>query len=950
MRFARSVRIADDAFICRCGTPRYGDAVPEPSDVVGRDAELAAAADLLDRLSVGPSALVLTGEAGIGKTTVWAAAVARAADRGFCVLRTRPAEAETPMSFTGLIDLLDELPDEALSVLPDPQSRALRVATLRAEPDEEFVDERAIAVGLLSLVRILSRERPVLVAIDDAQWLDVSSASALRFVLRRLAGCRVGFVAAARTGPGVPEANWALDVSEVVQLNGLSPAEIDIVVRARLGQGLPAPVLGRVALLSAGNPFTALEIARSAQAARLFAGAEPSVPASMRDAVRARVAALPTASREAVLYVSAAASPTVELLARLELTAALDDAADQGLVEIDGGKVQLAHPLLGSVAVAEASSGERRNIHSRLAAVVADPEQRARHLALGTVGSNAAAADEIEQAARLARARGAVASAAELWSLAATCTPSAGVADRWRRRVEGAHDLAWIGETAQAKTVLRELLAEVPAGPDRARVLVPLSEVLADEMDTGCIPLMEQALRESDPGHTALLARLHANYAWVEMTRLDVDAALRHSTEVVALAERAQDRRMLALGLGSVAWVESLMSHGVREDLFARGEAIETELGPIRPLARSCTYRAGWVLSWSDRLDEARPRLNRIRALAEQQGDEPSLAVALSHLVDLECRAGSWKLADDFAEQGTRIAATVGHASMRASLLTRRGLMDVMFGRVDPARTTLKEALALARELGSRAFIVSAVQTLGFLEFSLGRYAEADAYLAEIFPAADRPPLPDPGGVWWAWSRIEVLAALGRLDEAEAFCDALDAQGRRLNRPWALTTAARDRAMIAGACGDLDAARSHVAEALRLHDDLGYPFELGRTLLVKGTIERRLRAYAAARNTLHHAREIFDGLDARLWSEKVTEELGRIGGRTRSTNALSDQEHRIAELVRLGRTNREIAAELYVTVRAVEKTLTGIYRKLGVRSRAELVAATNRSSLDGAKG
>lgn len=921
------------------------------TDIVGRETELAAAASLLDRLATGPAALVVIGEAGIGKSTIWASAVADAEDRGFCVLTTRPAEAETPMSFAGLIDLLDDVADEDLRGLTNPQSRALRVATLRAEPDNEFVDERAIAVGLLSLVRIMSRERPVLVAVDDAQWLDASSASALRFALRRVAGSRVGFVATVRTGgDGVPPASWASDVSDVVHLEGMPLSEIDLVVRARLGQALPVPVLDMVARLAAGNPFAALEIARVAQVAPPFAGAEPPVPASMRDAVRARIGALSAASREAVLYVAATATPTVELLAQLGLIAAVDNAADAGVVEIKRDKVELVHPLLGSVALAEASSAERRNVHGRLATTIADPEQRARHLSLAIAGPDSAAADEIEQAAHSARARGAVASAAELWSLSATSTPAACVADRWRRRVESAHDLAWIGETAQAKDVLRELLAEVPAGPHRARVLVPLSEVLADEMDTGCIPLMEQALQESDPGDAALLARLRANYAWIEMTKLNVDAALRQSAEVVALAERAQDRRMLALGLGSVGWVEFLMSRGVREDLFARGEEIEAELGPVRPLARSCTYRAGWVLSWSDRVDEARSRLNGIRSLAEQQGDEPSVAVALTHLVDLECRAGSWELADDLAEQGMRIASTVGHASMRASLLSRRGLMDVMLGRVEEARTVLKESLALARDLGSRAFILSAVQTLGFLEYSLGRYAEADAYLAEILPSPDRPPLPDPGGVWWTWSRIEVLAALGRLDESQAFCDTLDAQGRRLGRPWALTTAARDRAVIAGARGDLEAARSHIAEALRLHAGLGYPFELGRTLLVQGAIERRLRAYAAAREALHQARDTFDALGARLWSDKVAAELGRIGGRTRSTSALSEQEQRIAELVRLGRTNREIAAELYVTVRAVEKALTGIYRKLGVRSRAELVAAATSASLGGANG
>jgi DNA-binding CsgD family transcriptional regulator len=914
--------------------------------VIGRAAELSAVEACLDGLATGSVSLILEGEAGIGKTTVWLAAVERAQARSLRVLMCRPVEAETPMSFAALLDLFEAVTDSDLAELPAPQRRALEIVLLRSDPGGERIDQRTVSVAVLSLLRVLAKKSPVVVAIDDAQWLDVSSAAALRFALRRITTERVGLVASVRTVENIPPVDLGVSPA-VTRLEGFAAAVIDDVVCARLGRRLPGPMLAAVSERSAGNPFNALEMARTV----IDAGRWDSVdglplPRDVQELVRTRLDRLPPDVLATVRTVGALSDPSVEqVLAAIDSPAALDSAVDLGVVRMEGRTIRLDHPLLGSVAYASASTTERRRLHRHLADVVDDVEQRARHLALAATGPDNAVAGQLDAAAHAARRRGASASAAEFWLSAARLTTTAHAEIGYRRQVEAATDLATVGESVRAKELLREVISSLAPGRERAAAALKLAEVLADEMVAGdeVMTVMAQVLEDTTDDDHDVRARLHAIHAWVSMTRGELDQAMHHANTAAEFAALTGDDRTLAIGLASALWVHSFQGQGVREDLIARGEAIEAAQGPIRPLNKSPMYRAGWVLSWNDRIDEGRPRLERSYRLARDLGDEPSLALSLTHLVDLECRAGNWARADAYADEGMAIASTLGHGSARASLLTRRGLVDSLYGRVDEARTVLKEALELSQRLGNRMFIISALQGLGFLEWSLGHAAEADSHLAEVLPSPERLPLRDPGGWWWAWSRIDALATLGRYEETEGFCACLEELGNRLDRPWALSTAARGRALIASGQGDLDAAESAITTALLQHERLGYPLDLGRTVLVKGMIERRTRRYAAARETLNQALAIFNRLGATLWAERTTEEAGRIGGRARSAGELSDQERRVVDLTVVGHTNREIAAELYVSVRAVEKALTSVYRKLGVRSRAQLINKITKS-------
>jgi DNA-binding CsgD family transcriptional regulator len=272
------------------------------------------------------------------------------------------------------------------------------------------------------------------------------------------------------------------------------------------------------------------------------------------------------------------------------------------------------------------------------------------------------------------------------------------------------------------------------------------------------------------------------------------------------------------------------------------------------------------------------------------------------------------------------------------------GLVEAHLGRADPARLAALEGLRVAEALGEILLLIPNLSVLGFLELSLGNFAEADAYLSRAVELEQAMGVREPAYFRVVPDEIEALVALGRLDEAEALLAPFEEAGRNLDRAWAIATGARCRALILAARGDLAGASTAIDEAVREHDRLPLPFELGRTLLVRGTVERRAKRKREARETLTKALEIFDGLGASLWADKARAELARIGGRAASSLDLTPTEDRVAALVAAGSTNREVADALFVSIHTVEANLKRIYRKLGVRSRTELASKFPSSS------
>jgi predicted ATPase len=374
--------------------------------VIGRERELAAVEEFLED-SNAPGILIVQGEPGIGKTTVWSSGVAAAAERGYRVLSARPAQVETTMSFSAVRDLLQPILGEVSPGLPDPQRRALEIALLLAEPGEVPPDPGVISYAFASALRAAATSGRLLVAVDDIQWLDRPSATALTYVLRRLGEYPVGFLLAQRVGePDQTETDLGQALPEdrvdCVNLGPLTLGAIQRLLGERLGQRLSRPTLHRVYTSSGGNPFYALEIARALERrGRPVAPGEPlPVPDTLAEIVNERLAALPTATERALQAAALISNPTVEVVASvLEEEPALATAVNAHVIEIEGDEIVFSHPLLASGLASRIKSSALRSLHGRIAAAISDPEERARHLALAAEGPDEEAAAVIEVAA-----------------------------------------------------------------------------------------------------------------------------------------------------------------------------------------------------------------------------------------------------------------------------------------------------------------------------------------------------------------------------------------------------------------------------------------------------------------------------------------------------------------------------------------------------------------------
>jgi AAA ATPase domain len=397
----------------------------------------------LDRAAQEPGALVLQGEPGIGKTSLWREARGRAVVRGFRVLDCRPAEAESVLSFSGLTDLLEDVPAAGFGSLPEPQRRALSAALLRVSV-AEAPDPRSVAAGFRSFLTGLADASPVLVAVDDAQWLDASSASVLAFALRRLEGLRVGFLGAWRPGrQGALDGVLASPYCRLLPLEPFSLAAIHNLLKQRLGRTFPRRLLLALYEACGGNPFYALEIARELAAHDLRAGDPLPVPADLGSLVRRRVTRLPAAARNVLLATVAVAQPTRALVAAAVgagASAGLEEAERAGFLEVVGERLRFSHPLYGAAVMAAAPAERRRRLHGRMAELIEVEEERARQLALATDAPAEEAAAAVERAGEHVRTRGAAAAAATLFLEAVRLTPAADQVGRQRRTLAAAGD------------------------------------------------------------------------------------------------------------------------------------------------------------------------------------------------------------------------------------------------------------------------------------------------------------------------------------------------------------------------------------------------------------------------------------------------------------------------------------------------------------------------------
>ncbi|QFZ20309.1 AAA family ATPase [Saccharothrix syringae] len=912
------------------------------SDLVGRENELAAAADVLARAERCTARLVLSGEAGIGKSAVWERVLRDAAARGWAVLSCRPVESEARLAFGGLVDLLDRVPDDALTGLPEPQRAALEVALLRRRADDGAGggagDPRAVCLAALNVVRALAARTPVVLAVDDAQWLDEASARVLEYVLRRLAEERVAVVVAVRSDDDEqpPLGLAGQDDLAHLRLTGLSIGALHRLVRSAFGAPLPRPTLIRLQRTSGGNPFYALELARAL--ARDGAATAPGLPLpaprAFDELLADRLVALPAAARDALLYAAALAQPTVDLVRRAmpdpdEAEDALADAEDLGVVEVVAGAIRFTHPLLRSTAYSAAPAGRRRRAHRRLADVVADPETRALHLAFGAGAPDPGVAEALDGAALAARQRGAPETAARLWELAAghATDPARGAA----LLVSAAQCLFFAGDAKRARDLFEAAVADLPDGPERVAALLELAVVVFyGDGPVEATALSDEALARAgdDP---VLTATAYLRRSWFCQN----DTALRYrntrqALEAITGHEDAAPADLVACILVSSAYYRLLSGEGLATGDLCRAATLVSPTDQARD-ARMARSLLRVLTKYTDPV-RGREEFARARRASLDRGDEAVAVHELVHLAELDVWLGDWDLAGREAAEAVDAAEQAGQRPWIAYALYTRALVDAHLGDDDAALRAAGEGLRIATELDDSWVTVHLMAVRGFVELSRQDPGAARAHLTAALEVCVTVGLADFPISSLYGDLVEVTAELGLVAEAEVLLAELERRRDRASRPWLAAVAARSAALVLMARGDLDGAHA----ALAVPTPLPMPFEQARTDLVRGRVLRRRKEKLAAREVLLAAKRVFDGLGAHHWSGRVDTELGRLGLRRGDEHDLTATELHIARLVAAGLSNREVAAAAYVSTKTVEAHLSRIYRKTGVTGRREL--------------
>jgi DNA-binding CsgD family transcriptional regulator len=928
------------------GAARASSPLDAPDQIFGRGSELDAIHRFLDGVSHGPGFLIIEGEAGIGKSTLWAAGVEAAERLGYRVVTARPAEIETHLSFAAVADLIAPVVDEILPVLPAPQRRALEVALLLSEPEEAAPEDRPVAAALLGALGWLSNQGPVILAIDDVQWLDASSAAVLEFALRRVRDERIGALLSVR--PGGDTSLWPSlrdplrkRAPKHLKVRPLQISAIHAILRNELGVTFARPVLSRIHEASGGNPFFALELGHALErrGTQVKPGDPLPVPAELRTLVTDRIAALPAETREVLFVASALSRPTLALLREAigsDAESSLAPAFEAKVAKRDEEKISFAHPLLSHAAYSQASLQRRRELHRRLAALVTDREERARHLAIAIEGPDEETALALEQGARRAWRRGAIHSAAELSERARRLTPSENTLDVRRRGTTEAEYRILAADSAGARDALEEIIATDPSAPN-ADLLRRLADAYLYGVDWSSSADMYRRALEEGAADDVLRARCEIGLACTsQLLGTSVREIRKHARAAVQVAERAGDRSLLGEGLAIQAYSELLLGGGRPWPLIERACALEPSI-ESRPLILQPSMWLAHMLGLVDDFQPALAAYEEGRRKALENGDEASQGWLLARMCQLACFDGAWEDALHYAEAGEDLLIQAGQPANIAFILASRALVEAHLGRAKAARRSAETASELSEQTNAVLVRRMAAWALGHQALSVGQPAEAHAHLGVIVAEIRGEGIREPGELRFVPDEIEALVELGQIEEAESMFAFFEECAANSDRASALAAAARCRGTLAEARGELGVALEAFQESALGYDDVPIPFERARTLLALGSARLRAKEKRAARESLQEALAGFERLGAAIWAERTRAEVARIGGRAPSDGSLTVREQRVAELVAEGHTNREIAAELCITERTVEGHLSRIYPKLGVRSRTGLV-------------
>jgi DNA-binding CsgD family transcriptional regulator len=662
------------------------------------------------------------------------------------------------------------------------------------------------------------------------------------------------------------------------------------------------------------------------------------VPDTLLTLVLQRLNRLPARVRPPLLIASALAAPTVDLVREAaggeDVVSSVRRAEEARVIEIREGQIRFVHPLLASALYSSASPETRRQAHRRLAQTIAVPEERARHLALAAAQPDEAVARALDDAAGLARRRGAPDAAGELQELAARLTPRDDAPARWRRRTSAAEHFFHAGDRAHARALLHDVLGEPVAGAPRAKALHVLGQIRGHEDSfADAIAHLEEALAHAD--EAALSVPIRLDLAFATFSAGDVVRSTSVARAALAEAERLGEPGLIADALCVFVTAEFMAGRGCDHAGMARALALEDRARAGQLLLRP-TSLAGTLAVYEGRLAQGEALLRELCTWATERGEESELPFPLFYLSALESWRGNYAAATRYAEEAIVLATQSGSDTMLLFGLVWRGAARAGCGDVNGARADMSQAAALIDKTGYLQGDVMLRATQAALELSLGDASAVERTLAPLVAAVEAMGLGEPAMSRFLPDAIEALIALAQPSRAATLLELLARRAEQLERRWVIAAAARCRSLLAATQGDLDASAAAAEDAVARWRQLEMPVELGRALLVLGQVRRRRGERRLARDVLTEALAIFRGVGAAPWAERAAEELARIPIRRRKSDDLTPTEEQVATLVGAGRTNREVAQALFMSLKTVEANLTRIYAKLGLRSRAEL--------------
>ncbi|GGN62947.1 transcriptional regulator [Actinoplanes lobatus] len=890
----------------------------------GRE-ELLAAIDA--RLAAG-GGVVLHGPPGIGRTALLDTVADQAAARGELVLRLRPARGERALAYAGVADLVRQVPAEAVAALA-PAPRHALIALRQGRPSRTGVPALARRLVMPELLAHCARTSPLLLVLDDAQWLDPESAELIGYAMRRRPGPRVRMLAAERRPGRTRAARLCPAPVAELEVPPLSPDDLAALLEAH---GLPCRAASQLYQASAGNPFLALALGGAVAAGPNWRPA--SLPEPVRELARERLAELSTETRDTLLVAALATEPTVTLLLRAgrdDAVRELRSATGAGIVELTGERIRFTPPLLARVLADETPAADRGRVHADLAAAAYDPVEALRQQALRTARPDPDVAADLAAAARRCAERGAERTAAELYLLAADRCPPDRSADRLDWLVTAARTAITGGVPVVAGRAAEAVLAAdaPPAHRVRARlVLLDLAgQALADMGETFAAALAEAG---DDP---ALAAPVRLRLTWTALLTGDLEGGVAEAREAERAARLAGDPTTESMALTALAQIQRVQGEPGWRDTLERALRLPATPAPDW-LHYGPHYFAARFALFDDRLDEARADLLNLLAVAEHDRIGEARVEVLRSLSEVATRAGRCQEALRYAHRAVRAAQDAG-LSPGPTWYTA-AVAELAGGSLEAAAGFARRGIRASRQEGDGLYLRRNLHALGQAEVRSGDTRAGVATLRRLRDSEAEAGSADPMIVRWRADLAAALASVGEHAEAATTLALARQAAEGLGSSPALAGYLdRAAAIVSSESGQADLAADLATAAARHFERLRQPVEQAHALLVAGGAERRRRRYAAARQAIGAAHRLFRTTGARPWAREAELALARTEGTP--DQGLTSTELRIAGMVRDGASNREIATRLYLSVKTVEATLTRVYRKLGVRSRTQLL-------------